>query len=174
MRAGGIAVLSLACLAASCGGEPVVSDTGYTGTWTRGTDRARSTVSIVPDGDGYRFRVEISTDDDSRTMTCDWDGRCEEVVGGRPVADHRFTTSVDPDSGHLIVACEVRRADDGEVLDRFVDELVVESGGRVLQVYTIERKGEPLKRGFGGKRTFEKISDEVASPPESSGDDSRS
>jgi len=161
-----LAVAILIGLAWSCGGEPVVSDTGYVGTWTRGSERSRSTIAIVPDGDGYRFRVKMTTDNASRETSCDWEGLCIEKTNGKPVREHRFRTRVDPASGHLVVACESRRFDADEPDLHYVDELVVDPGGRTLQSYTIERDGVEIEARARPKRTFKKISDEVASPPE--------
>jgi hypothetical protein len=161
-----IVAVVCAWLTVACHTEPVVSNTGYAGTWTRGSDRARSTVSIWPDGDGYRFRVGMTTDNDSRTIECDWNGNCAEVVDGQRTRDYRFTPRVDAETGHLIVECEVRATEDGSLSEHFVDEVVVAPDGLAIDVFTIEQDGVTYERGAGGKRTFRKISNEVASPPE--------
>jgi hypothetical protein len=48
----------------------------------------------------------------------------------------------------------------------YVDELLVESGGKTLRSVTIERDGTIYEGGRGPQRTFTKVGDSVADPPQ--------
>ena len=67
MRAIGAIVLAASLGGPSCGIEPILSDTGFTGTWSRGNDRNVSILAIVPRHGALRFRdfLQISQGDNS-------------------------------------------------------------------------------------------------------------
>ncbi len=165
MRRGRAIVAAFLVAACGCTVRPKVSDTGYAGTWARGNDRVRSTISIVRDGDGYRFRWSKASHDGKFAVRCDRDGVCKETLNGKLVARHRFSTSVDPATGRLRVAAAESRLLPEKVEIRYVDELTVEDGGRVLRSTTIERDGTALAEGSRPTRTFDKVADAVADLP---------
>jgi hypothetical protein len=155
--------LSLVLAATGCDREPVVTDTGYVGTWARGTGRARSMIAIRRAGaDGYAFRWGVSTPDDKWRVTCRWDGSCEEFVDGRRTSTYRFRTFVDPGTGRLRVTCTGTVTHPKPLAVHYVDELVVEPGGRVLWSYTVARGDQRFEGEARPKRSFEKVADAVA------------
>ena len=95
----GAAALLIALAAAGCAGKPRLSDTGYEGTWGRGNERIRSTIAIARDGERWLVRIGVRSSDGSYAVRCGWDGLCEEIQDGERIYDHRFVTSVDPESG---------------------------------------------------------------------------
>ncbi len=171
MRTALPAVALLCALATGCAGDVAVSDTGYAGTWSRGPAHAKSIVAIARVGDGYRFRWTKITREPrglrrvKLEVRCDWDGQCVETLDGRKIAEHRFRTWTDPDSGHLMVEWSERRLGPEPRESRTVDELVVEPGGRVLWSYTIERDGRRFEGEARPKRSFTKVADAIADPP---------
>ena len=162
-------LLSCGLVAASCNTEPVVSDTGYVGTWTRGNERVRSTISIYPDGESYLFRLSVDSDRaPGREVRCDWDGSCTELIAGEKARDYLFKTWVHPETEHLMVEYDVWTAKPRTLESHYVDELVLEAGGLALTAYTVERDGRKLERGAAPERSFKKVADRVASRPSSS------
>ena len=149
-------------LLAACGKK--VSDTGYIGTWSRGSVAATSTVSISKTGDQYRFHWNLAQKDGNWTVTCDKNSHCEEISDHKRVAEYQFSTRVDPETGHLIVQGDVTVY--GRTVEKRtdIDELIVEGGGLKLGSYTIERNGQKMKLGEGPLRFFDKVSDEVIEP----------
>lgn len=151
-----VALASIAALACEPGAR--ISDTGYVGTWERGNDKVRSRVAIRKDGAAYRFRWTQSNADASWTVACDWEGECTEHLDGAKIAAFRFQTSIDPESGHLLV--DVLRSETsggkGDYADR--DELVLEPGGLKLWSYTVQHDGQPVTRGRGPARLLTKVS----------------
>ncbi len=102
--------------------EPV-SNTGYIGTWARGS-RVRSVVSIYPKPQqGYHFQLLVDSSDGSRQLRCDWAGECEEFVYGKKTRRYRFRTRLDPQTGQLLAEYDVYRARTGEHLEHYVDAL---------------------------------------------------
>jgi hypothetical protein len=162
-RAKAVAVLLWAAVAMAC--APRISDTGYVGTWARGSDRVRSTIAIYKDGEEYLFRWKVDTADGKWRVRCDWDGRCEEQVDGEKVSDYRFVARKDPATGHLIVECDGVVSKPKHAVIHYVDELVVEPGGRVLSSYSLERGGQRFEGGARPKRSYEKVADEVGERP---------
>ena len=148
-----------------CTGNPAVSDTGYLGTWSRGSDRLISVISIARVGDEYRFRWGKRSEDDRLVVTCGWDGACVELFDGNEVARYQFRAWHDPESGHLKVECTETRRAPTDFRQHFVDELVVSDGGTVLWSYTIERDGETFELKKGPRRSFRKVGDGVVDPP---------
>jgi hypothetical protein len=171
MRAGLSLGLVVCLIAAGCTRQLAVSDTGYTGTWSRGPAHAKSIVAIAKVGDEYRFRWTKITREPGGLrrvkleVRCGWDGTCTEWLEGKKIAEHSFRTWTDPKSGHLMVEWHERRLEPERRESRTVDELVVEPGGRVLWSYTIERDGQKFEGEARPKRFFHKVADAVADPP---------
>ncbi|HEX5045420.1 MAG TPA: hypothetical protein VFV75_21190 [Candidatus Polarisedimenticolaceae bacterium] len=151
--------------AAVLGCGPQISDTGYTGTWARGSERSRSTIAIHREGDRYLFRWKVDSPDGKWRVRCDWNGQCEEQVEGEKTSEYRFTTRTDPATGHLLVQCTGRVTKPKQLDISYLDELVVEPGGRVLWSYTLQRGGERFQGEARPKRSFDKVSDEVGELP---------
>ncbi len=164
MRGYVLVVLAL-LLTLGCSEALTLSDTGYTGTWSRGNERVKSIIAIARVGDEYRFRWSKASEDGKYAVRCDWDGRCEELLEGRKIAEHTFRTWTDPESRHMMIEAHEKRFQPDPIEIHYVDELVVEPDGRTLKSYTIERDGEKFEPGEGPNRTFTKVADAVASPP---------
>ena len=161
-------VLGLALALGACEREPTISDTGYVGTWSKGTERSRSTISIRRKGDAYQFRWGASSADGNWKVRCDWSGRCEEFVDGEKTSDYRFRTWVDPRTNLLMVECRGKVFKPNQLDVHYVDQLEVEPGGRVLWSYTLERGGQRFDGDARPRRFFEKVSDEVVDDPSGS------
>jgi len=145
-----------------CSREPAVSNTGYEGVWVRGNARNTSMIAIRRDGDAYRFRWTAWSVDGSWRVECDWDGDCEELSGGVPVADRSFRTRIDPASGLLLVEGTMRPREEGAAVATFLDELEVEPDGLTLWSYTLERDGASTgpDRESRPKRSLRKVADD--------------
>jgi hypothetical protein len=168
---GRFAILLLAALGGvvACTPEVRVSNTGYEGTWSRGTERAMSTIAFVRDGDGMRFRWSVRSDDDKWSVRCGWDGRCEEYVDGVKTSEYTFRTWEDEETGHVMLECTGRVFLPKELDVHYVDELVLEPDGLVMWSYSLERGGQTYEGDARPKRKFEKVSDAVADPPDDAG-----
>ena len=166
--AGSLAVLGLLVVAA-CG--PGVSDTGYTGNWSRQGLGLVTTVSIVRQGDGYLFRWGRESDDRRLQVRCDWAGECEEKIDGQTSARYHMRSWVDEESGLLRVEGRGLRWEGSEHEEEvhYVDELRVRRDGMLLVSRTIARDGVELEGRGHGRRIFEKTSDTVVDPPPGSG-----
>ncbi len=149
----------------ACSVRPKVSDTGYTGTWAKGNDRGVSIVAIARAGDRHLFRWSKHSYEHSLDVTCGWDGRCEEKLLGKLMATYEFSTRTDPATGRLLVECRERRLEPEKLDIHYVDELVVEPGGKLLWSYTNERDGQKFERDGRPTRSFEKVADAVAGVP---------
>lgn len=148
------------------GPDTAPTDTGYVGTWSRGNERAQSIVSIVREGEDYRFRWKVISENGGWYVNCDWDGRCEEFAeDGVKISDLQFRPYVHPDTGHLMVEVTQQVHVDPPRDVHYIDELVVEPGGQSMWSYTVERNGETYEGEFRPKRKLDKISDSVAAPP---------
>jgi hypothetical protein len=145
--------------------RPETSDTGYVGTWARGEGYARQTVSIVRSGDGYLFRPGHRSQDGTWILACGWDGRCTETVDGETRVEYTFRTWMDPASSHLMVECTGKPAKPDEIEIHYVDELVVEPGGRTIRAYVHERAGQRYEGDARPQYVFTKVADTVANPP---------
>lgn len=156
---------AVGALVVLCGCTPEVSDTGYVGTWTRGSPRSTSTIAIFRDENGYRFRWKVDTPDGRWRVRCDWNGRCEEHVEGEKVAEYVFVTRLDPSTGHLLVECtgKVTKPKPAEI--HYLDELVVSPNGKELLSYTRERAGQHFEGNARPVRSFRKVADEVGELP---------
>lgn len=163
MRAG--ALLLVAALSAGCSVHPGTSDTGYVGTWARGEGYSRRSVSIVRAGDGYLFRPRHRSPDGTWILECGWDGRCVETVDREKTSEYTFRPWIDPSSSHLMVEC-TGKATKPQPLDiHYVDELVVEPGGKTIRVFTHERAGQRFEGDARPQYVFTKVADTVADPP---------
>ena len=162
-------VLLVALLGASCGPHEV-SDTGYVGTWAHGGPNAQSIISIVRDGESYRFRWRVVSNDGKWSVDCDWDGNCEEKFDGQTTVLHVFRPFVDPRTGHLKldITREHVRGPERRV-SHSVDLLELEPGGLALWSYTVERDGKVFEGDHRPKRKLDKVSDRVADPPRGAG-----
>jgi hypothetical protein len=157
---------ALAALAAgACGLPPMVSDTGYLGTWSRGNDRNVSIVAIAREGDRWLFRWTKRSLDGQYVVLCDWDGRCEETFRGKVIARYRITTRFENGSLHTDTVEE--RTFPEPLNSQFTDVMEVTDGGRTLWNYTIERDGETYEGMARPKRSFTKVADAVLEPPAS-------
>jgi hypothetical protein len=158
-------------LLAGCAGAPVdeaepeIPGAEYIGTWSRGSDVSRSMIAIYHDGEQWLFRWRVRTEEGNWRVDCDWDGHCEEFVDGEKVGDHYFEVWLDEATGHLMVECNVDVFKPRAYRAHFIDELVVENDGTTLWSYTVERNGTRYEGDARPRRTLEKTSDTVASPP---------
>jgi hypothetical protein len=158
--------IAVGILAAACT-ITRVSDTGYVGTWSRGSSVGTSTISIAKTGDTYRFFWKQRSADRKWTADCDRNSHCIEVMDGIKIAEYQFTTRVDPATGHLIVEGDLSIFDPkGAVKEkrRDVDELILEPGNLKLGSYTFERNGVTLTGDERPQRHFDKVSNSVAEP----------
>jgi hypothetical protein len=168
-RLGSWVSIGLLALLASCGSQ--VSNTGYTGTWSRRGANLTTTLAIVPHGDGYLFRWGRESDDGKLRVRCDWAGDCVESYDGVQVGTYTMRAWVDPESGLLRVEGRGRLAGGENQMTEvhYVDELRLRRRGTRLVSRLIENHGQPIERGSQGKRVFEKISDDVIDPPPAEG-----
>ena len=147
-----------------CAKTPVVSDTGYSGTWERGTEVVKSRLAIVELGGAYHVRwTRLSADGRWKTL-CDWNGRCEEFVDDEKTSDYTFKAWVDPDSQLLRVECTGFVQKPNEAHFHWIDELLVKDDGRRLVARTLEEQGR-VYEGTKPKRNFKKVSNDVEDPP---------
>lgn len=168
MRVGrGFGILGLAMALAACERAPKISDTGYVGTWARGNPQATSTIAIVKEGEAYRFRWNVTSADDKWKVRCDWEGNCEEFMGEERVATYKFDCWFDEAKNRLMVKFTRAGTEKSPDSHTDIDELELEPGkaGTVLWSHTIQRDDTHFKPGEGPTRYFNKVSDEVSSPP---------
>lgn len=159
----GAVVLAAACSA--CDLPPMISNTGYRGTWSRGNDRNVSIVAITEVGGRWYFRWTKRSFDGKLTILCDWDGRCEERLNGQFVARYTIAVQYDAPSGKLSTDTIESRAIPDEKTFRYSDVMEVKDGGRTLWNYTTDRDGKHLEGGERPMRSFSKVADSVADPP---------
>jgi hypothetical protein len=155
----------VAVLALGCTIKPQRTDTGYTGTWSRGTEYARRIVTIAKQGDRYLFRPGVRSQDGQWQWRCEWEGRCQEKIDGEITSEYTFRTWIDPETGHLMVECTGKVWKPTEVAMHYVDELVLEPGGTKLAAYTNERDGRRFEGDHRPKFVFTKVADTVGDPP---------
>ncbi len=157
-------LLALALLS-SCGLPPMISDTGYRGTWRRGNDRNASIVAIAEIDGRWFFRWTKRSFDRKFTVLCDWEGRCEERLNGELLATYAINTRFDASSGVLSTdTIEERRIPDKMTL-RYTDVMEVKDTGRTLWNYTTERDGQQFVGAARPMRSFTKVANSVADPP---------
>jgi len=158
-------LLSFAVLS-SCGLPPMISDTGYRGTWSRGNDRNVSIVAIAEVDGRWFFRWTKRSFDRKFTVLCDWEGRCEEKLNGNLLATYAITTRYDEQSGVLSTeTLEERMLPDKQTF-RYTDVMEVKDTGRTLWNYTIERDGQHYEGTARPQRSFSKVANSVADPPD--------
>jgi hypothetical protein len=161
-----LAALLLAMTMVSCGDlPPMVSDTGYRGTWSRSNQHNISIVSITDVGGRWFFRWTKRTYDGQLTILCDWDGRCEERLKGKLTATYTMTTRYDVVTGKLYTDTVETRRVPGEQVFRYTDVMEVTDGGRTLWNFTTDRDGQHYEGGARPMRSFRKIANSVADPP---------
>jgi hypothetical protein len=149
----------------SCGLPPMISDTGYRGTWSRGNDRNVSIVAIAEVDGRWFFRWTKRSFDGKFTILCDWEGRCEERLNGKVLATYAITTRYDAHSGVLSTeAVEEREIPDKQTF-RYTDVMEVKNDGRTLWNYTTDRDGQHYDGTARPMRSFTKIANSVADPP---------
>jgi hypothetical protein len=157
--------LALALLLSGCGLPPMISDTGYLGTWSRGNDRNVSIVAIAKVGNDYLFRWTKRSFDGQLVVLCDWGGDCSETFRGGVIAHYRIVTTFDPVAGRLYTETLEERTQPEPLTSRYRDEMEVTDGGLTLWNYTIERDGEVFDDAGRPKRSFQKIADSIVDPP---------
>lgn len=160
MKAGWGIVL-LAAAATACGLPPMVSDTGYAGSWRGGNDRIWSIVAIARSADGYRVKVTVRSADKKWETTCSWQGECEMGSADRKVFRYAVRSWVEPGSGRLRIEFDGKGIDDPAKIDHYVDEFVVGPGGLHMDGFTIERNGTVYAENARPKRTYTKIANSV-------------
>jgi hypothetical protein len=163
-KAGILGCLMLAAI--GCGGLPEeVSDTGYQGTWQRGNDRVKSTISIVEVDGEYLFRWAKTSVDGKSVVKCDWEGTCAEYFDGEKTADLEFRPWVDEESGRLRVECRGRTHGPEPSEFFYIEELVLRKKGLAIRSWTLEDSNGTYTGGRGPRRNLAKISDYVLDPP---------
>ena len=148
---------------AACGLPPMVSDTGYLGTWSRGNDRNVSIVAIAKAGDRWRFRWTKRSFDGKLSVLCSWEGLCEERLLGELVATYEITTRFEDGKLHTDTI-EKRTVPELTTL-QYTDVMEVTDGGRTLWNYTTDRNGDHYEGMARPMRSFSKVADAVVAPP---------
>jgi hypothetical protein len=161
------AVVLAASVLASCDLPPMISDTGYRGTWRRGNDRNVSIVAITESSGRWYFRWTKWSSDGRLAVHCDWDGRCEELVDGKRVATYTITTRFDADSGKLWTDTVEEWLVPARPPRRYTEVMEIRNGGLTLLNVTTDRDGERFEGLTGPQRSFTKIANSVADPPRS-------
>src|SRR5258705_11107985 len=69
-----LAIALAATMLSACDLPPMLSDTGYRGTWQRGNVRNISLVAITEVGGRWYFRWTKRSFDGRLTVLCEWDG----------------------------------------------------------------------------------------------------
>ena len=156
-----LAVLMLS----SCGLPPMISDTGYRGTWSRGNTRNVSIVAIAEVGGRWFFRWTKRSFDGKLTILCDWDSRCEERLDGKLIATYTITTRYDAASNVLSTDTLEERIAPAKQTFRYSDVMEVGDQGRTLWNFTTDRDGQHYEGIGRPKRSFTKIANSVADPP---------
>ena len=161
-------LLAVAMLSA-CGLPPMLSDTGYRGTWSRGNDRNVSIVAIIEIDGRWFFRWTKRSFDGKFTVLCDWGGRCEERLNGKLLATYAISTRYDPAARSLTTdTVEERMVPDKQTF-RYSDVMEVKDQGRTLWNYTTERDGQHYDGLARPMRSFTKVANSVADPPRGEG-----
>jgi hypothetical protein len=119
----------------------------------------------LKDGEVYRFRWALTSDDKKWSVKCDWNGSCEESLKDKKIASYAFDCHIDPEKGRLHVKMVRTGTPDSPDSHTDIDELVVDSDGKVLRSFTIQQDAEKFAPGKGPARFFDKVSDAVDDPP---------
>lgn len=161
------ALLLAATTISACDLPPMISDTGYRGTWSRGNNRNVSIVAIAEVGGRWFFRWTKRSFDGKLTILCDWDSRCEERLNGTVVATYAIAARYDAAAGKLYTDTVEERVVPAKQTFRYTDVMEVKDGGRTLWNYTIDRDGQRFGEIGRPQRSFTKIANSVADPPRS-------
>lgn len=133
-------------------------------------DGKRNTrIAIFKDDERYLIRWGMETTDGKWIVRCGWDGRCEEFLEGKKVAEIEFEVRRDPGDGHLTVEVARKPTDTGEVGYHYTDEMFVEPGGKRLLSYTVELNGKEYPKETATRYIHNKVADGVAEPPVAGG-----
>jgi hypothetical protein len=160
-------IVWLLILSGCSGGLPdEISNTGYVGTWQRGSDFVQSTFSIVEIDGSYAVRWEKRSADGKAHVDCDWQGRCEEFVDGSRTSEYAFRVWVDEESGRLRVGCRGRVYGATPAEFDYVDELILRDDGHTLRFQRVADAIRPFDPERPPRRDYGKISDYVRDPPE--------
>jgi hypothetical protein len=152
-------------LLSSCGLPPMISDTGYRGTWSRGNDRNLSIVAIAEVDGRWYFRWTKRSFDRKFAVLCDWEGRCEERLNGALIATYAIKTTYDAANGTLGTETVEERLVPDKQIFRYTDVMAVTENGRTLWNYTVDRDGQVYKGNARPMRSFSKVANSVADPP---------
>ena len=164
----GVGALILAASAlASCDLPPMISDTGYRGTFRRGNDRSVSIVAITEISGRWYSRWTKRSFDGTYIIECDWDGRCEERLNGRQSAKSTITTRFDAASGTLSTDTVEERVFPEKKTVRTTEVMDVTDLGLTLRSFTTDRDGQHFEGLARPTRSFTKIANSVADPPRS-------
>jgi hypothetical protein len=153
------------CALAACGLPPMISDTGFRGTWSRGNDRNVSIVAITESSGTWYFRWSRRSWDGKIVIACDWDGTCREWLDGELAATYTVTTRFDPASGLLSTDTIEERTGPRKETRRYSDVMEIKDGGLTLWNYTTDRDGQHFEGEGRPMRSFTKIANSVANPP---------
>ena len=153
----------LACMA--CRAQPMITDSGYRGTWRRANDRNESLVAIAEVGGRWYFRWLKRSFDKKFRVSCDWDGQCEERLNGMLVATYTIAVRYDAASGRLYTDTIEQRVVPTSLTARYTDVMEVRNAGMELWNFTVVRDGQHFEGDARPNRTFVKIADGVADPP---------
>jgi hypothetical protein len=153
--AGAILLLSIV-VAGACGAG--LSDSGFTGTWTRearGEDR--SIVAIWQEDGRYRFAVNRYNVDGAHHLRCTPEGECAYFEGDAPYYALEFAVRDDTDEETIYVECRgyPLEGKPGTAI-RWVERVTLEPGDRELKVQRVELNGVALE---SRPRFFTKRSD---------------
>ena len=160
-----VGAVLLAAASVACSLPPMISDTGYRGTWSRGNVRNVSIVEITELGGRWWFRWTKRSFDGKYMILCDWDGRCEERLNGKLAATYRITTALDAASGRLGTETVEERLIPEKQTFRYADVMEVRGEGRTLWNYTIDRDGKHYEGAERPQRSFTKVANGIADPP---------
>jgi hypothetical protein len=160
-----LAVTFVAFIGGACHFQPMITDTGYKGTWSRGNARNVSIIAITEVDGTWKFRWTKRSFEGKLMILCDWDGRCEERLNGKLVATYAITTRFDSTSGLLHTDTVESRVFPDIQTFRYSDVMEVEDGGFTLWNYTVDRDGQHYEGVARPKRSFSKVADSVADPP---------
>ena len=126
----------------ACGLPPMVSDSGYRGTWRRGSERSMSTVAITEIDGRWYFRWKKRSLDGKQDVHCEWDGQCVERSNGREVARYTITTHYDASRGVLFTDTLEERLGANAKTFRYTDVMEIADHGLTLWNSTVDRDGQ--------------------------------
>lgn len=140
------------CALFACG---TVSDTGFSGGWTRTGQDDRSLLSIWQENGKLQFVVNRYVEGHHQ-LRCTRDGECAYFEGNAPYFKLEFKVRDDSDDQTLLIDCR------GYPLEghrgtpvQWVERVSVAEDGLALEVQRIELNGKSLE---GMPRRFEKTS----------------